>query len=221
MANCNHLFSNFNSVIRLTDARREKLRTTRNLLRNIIEHYFSENKPAYSPTFHAQGSYVMDTIINPVDEDYDLDDGVYFNGHLDSDQRPNPSTIHEWVMNSIGNHTDTVIDKNTCIRVVYKEGYHIDLPMYYFVNDPELAHKAKGWILSNPIEFIVWFEVRAKSGFNPDFILETKMHEEYGKWLEDIRKSDVQLRRIVRYLKAWVITKRRYASRYHNDNLSY
>ena len=203
MADCNNLFSEFNSKIRLTDARREKLRNTRNILRDKIEKYFIDNDPDNTPRFYAQGSYVMDTIINPIDEDYDLDDGVYFFGALSVDDRPTPSTIHNWAMKAIGSHTDNVIDKNACIRVTYSDGFHIDLPMYYFTNDPDLAHKVKGWILSNPIEFIVWFEEKTRSGFRPEYILESIRQEECGKWLEDIRKADVQLRRIVRYLKAW------------------
>lgn len=203
MADCNDLFSQFNSIIRLTDSKRENLRNTRNVLRERIENYFKTNDPDNTPKFHSQGSYVMDTIINPIEEDYDLDDGVYFIGELSKEQRAHPVEVHRWVMKAIGDHTDKVVDKNACIRVVYSNGWHIDLPMYYYNSDPELAHKTEGWILSNPVEFIAWFEEQTGSGFKTEYILEESKTDDYFKWLEDIRKSDVQLRRIVRYMKAW------------------
>jgi hypothetical protein len=63
--------------------------------------------------------------------------------------------------------------------------------------------KKKGWTMSNPIEFIAWFEEKAQSGFQKSFIYETRMFSEYERWLGDIRKKDIQIRRIVRYLKSW------------------
>jgi len=204
MADCNDLFQEFNARLRLTDAKRENLRNARNVLRERIRRDFQENRSDYIPEFQGQGSYVMDTIVNPIKEDYDLDDGVYFLGDLSPEERPAPVTIHNWVMEAIGDHTDTVKDKNTCIRVVYANGFHIDLPMYYAsYYHPELAHKRDGWILSNPIEFVAWFEEKTGSGFQQEYLFESAKEEEYRKWAEDVRELDVQLRRFVRYMKGW------------------
>jgi hypothetical protein len=41
------------------------------------------------------------------------------------------------VMQAIGadfNDVEKVIDKATCVRVLYKSGFHIDLPIYYADN---------------------------------------------------------------------------------------
>lgn len=204
MADLDYLFKEFNIRIRLTDSKRENLRSARNTLREKISNYFKEDNPEYDPNFQAQGSYVMDTIVNPIKDDYDLDDGVYFLRNLPSDQRPKPSTFHNWLIDAVGNHTNDVQDKNTCIRVNYAQGYHIDLPIYYKnFYDPELAHKIKGWILSNPTEFILWFEQKTNSGFKMEFLFEANQRDNFRIWDEDMRKKDVQLRRIVRYLKAW------------------
>ena len=205
MANCNQLFIDFNSRVRLTDARRETLVNTREVLRSKIRGYFNGSSPLSTPKFQSQGSFVMDTIINPIEGDYDLDDGVYFFGNLNRNQRPTTVTVHETVMRAIGDHTNNVIDKNACIRVIYSEGYHIDLPMYYaqFISSPDLAHKKEGWILSNPVEFVAWFEAKANSGFQKAYLYEESRFNEYRNWLDQIRKNDVQLRRIIRYLKAW------------------
>jgi hypothetical protein len=77
----------------------------------------------------------------------------------------------------VENHTNTPpLRKTTCVRVIFADGHHLDLPIYYKDgNIPELAHKSKGWIDSDPKEFYEWFN----------------------------NKANTQLKRIVRYLKAW------------------
>lgn len=220
MANCNNLFEHFNSTIRLTDEKRTLLRTVRNELRKrmqerstgyyqlvesagqrkVIEQHRLEHK--------SQGSYVMDTIITPKDDDFDLDDGAYFIGSLSKEARPEAKLFHKWVAYAVGEDEKygVVKDKDTCVRVEYKqEKFHIDLPIYYteHYECPELAHKNEKWPQSNPIEFIEWFENKIDSGFQKGFIYEEQLYSKYQQWQEDIRKNDVQLRRLVRYLKAW------------------
>jgi hypothetical protein len=222
MANCNELFRIFNSDIRLDDDRRLKLKEKRNNLRRRIDsgYHIVRTSDSYNHNiqFQSQGSFVMDTIINPEDKDseYDIDDGLYFIGSLPKDDRPKPSTFHKWVVESIkegksDNKYEEIVDKYTCVRVKYKGengdlNYHVDIPIYYAdnLNNPDLAHVIKGWILSNPIAFIIWFEGLTESGFEGKFILEKKLfRNEYRTWFDDVRKKDHQLRKIVRYLKAW------------------
>lgn len=192
MANCNNHFNEFNDKIRLTDARRKSLKGSRKELRNKVRKWFKENKPNEpQPQFSGQGSMVMDTIINPIPRKisvdngektilyYDVDDGVYFVGDKDANHRTTPATYHNWVYQAVEGHTDSdPIDKNTCIRTIFADGHNIDQPIYYKKGDtPELAHKAKGWIESDPKAFSTWFIEQADQ--NP------------------------QLRQLVRYLKAW------------------
>jgi hypothetical protein len=212
MANCHDSFLQFNSKIRLSEPNRQMLRSSRDLIRGRIDANFRKiadpSKYGQSVEFHSQGSYVMDTIITPIDEDFDLDDGVYFMGQLSRLQRPSTEQFHELVLQLLKPIEDTiakVIDKPTCIRVQTDRGFHIDLPIYYAgdKNCPDLAHTVDGWMLSNPLEFIEWFEEKTKSGFQKGFLLESRMFAAYNTWKEDIRNKDVQLRRLVRYLKAW------------------
>ncbi|MBL7743132.1 MAG: hypothetical protein JNN00_06605 [Chitinophagaceae bacterium] len=212
MANCNHLFHHYNAAIRLTDDKRQTLIRERDSLRQRMNNGFNmlsyEQKNGHLLEFYSQGSFVMDTIIAPLNDDFDLDDGVYFRGHLNERQRPEPQFFHDLVIKAITAPDDfkKIEDKETCVRVSSKDGFHIDLPIYYAEkNDcPDLAHIISGWILSNPIEFIEWFEIHAKSGFDKAFLYETRLYaDKYAKWQEDIRKQDCQLRRIVRYMKAW------------------
>ncbi len=138
---------------------------------------------------------------------------MYFQGPETAGQRPQPQIFHDWVIRAIDKDSDyeKVVDKTTCVRVQYKSGFHIDLPIYYAsdYNSPYLAETKKGWLLSNPVEFIAWFEGKAQSGFQKAFLYEAlKYAEPYQKWLTDIRKKDSQLRRLVRYMKAWGDLKR-------------
>ena len=222
MANCNNLFTEFNKSIKLSDERRQKLRDKRNDLRRRIEGGYSIVKASdrydHELKFQTQGSFIMDTIISPENKncEYDLDDGLYFIGTASRNDRPVPATFHNWVIKSIkegksDNQYEEIIDKYTCVRVKYRGNngdfnYHIDIPIYYAgnLNNPDLAHLNSGWIESNPIDFIVWFEKLIESGFRQEFILERKLYsDEYQNWFSDMRKKDHQLRKIVRYLKAW------------------
>jgi hypothetical protein len=191
MANCHDLFTDFNKTITLNDSKRKSLKKSRKSLRNKIRKYFDEEKKDETkPKFTGQGSFVVDTIVEPiplvVEEDgeektllfYDVDDGVYFIG--EKKDRKTVQTYHTWIKDAVTGHTSTPpIDKNTCVRVKFSDGHHIDLPIYYKEENgiPELAHKAKGWIESDPKAFQEWFEGKID-----------------GK---------EQLRRIVRFLKAW------------------
>jgi len=177
----------FNKTIRLDDSKKESLIKSRKALRKAIKSWFKENKPSeIQPKFHSQGSIEMNTTINPIREEgtdgnellkYDLDDGVYFIG--DEDKKKSIETWHNWVHDAVDVHTNQPsVRKTTCVRVVFADGHHIDLPIYYKEGDvPELAHKSKGWIESDPKAFCEWFNNAAKE--NP------------------------QLRKVVRYLKAW------------------
>jgi len=108
-----------------------------------------------------------------------LDDGIYFIEVNRQNNRKNISTWHDWVFNAVQYHTNiTPKRKNTCVRVIFADGHHIDLPIYYEENGyyPQLAHRSEGWITSDPQEFIDWLESQP---------------------------NIKQLKRTVRYLKAW------------------
>lgn len=189
MANTHNLFINFNSNIRLNDNKRKGLISSRNDLRDKIKKYFTDEKPKeIQPKFAGQGSFSMDTIINPIpryDEDgntllyYDMDYGVYFIGEEKQEDRKSIQTYHSWILAAVTGHTKSQTDKKTCVRVNYADGHNIDFPIYYKIGEgkPELAHKAKGWLKSDPKEMTEWFDTQTK--------------------------DKPQLRRIVRYLKAW------------------
>lgn len=190
MATLHKEFIKFNKNIKLTPTRKEDLVGSRNAIKDKIKKYFREEKSReLQPKFHAQGSFEMNTTVNPIPEydnegnkllKYDLDYGVYFFEKENQNNRKSIDTWHSWVYNAVENHTNTrPQQKTTCVRVYFSDGHHIDLPIYYKKGNgkPELAHRKKSWLISNPVEFTEWFNNEAK--------------------------KDQQLRRIVRYLKAW------------------
>jgi hypothetical protein len=192
MANIHDTFVEFNDIVMLTPSKKEQLRISRDSVRKDIEKYFKENVEKHTVKFKGQGSYVMNTTILPINGEYDVDDGVYIFGK--EEDRPSTQIAHSWIFKAVENRTDQkTIDKNTCVRVQYAGDYHIDLPIYYKITDnnnefffdskdiPELAHKNKGWIKSDPYEFKKWFDIQAK--------------------------DKPLLKRIIRYLKAWTDNK--------------
>lgn len=166
MLNLNVLFVEFNDNLTLKKKYKDLVTTGRDALRNKIGSKFEENDRK-KPKYYMQGSYAMHTAINPQeDEEFDLDDGIYLQGYsVDKDTWPVTTTVHDWVKKAVDKHTSNApIDKKTCIRVVYEEKYHIDLPIYIMGEDDQkrecayLAHKSKGWIESDPKAFKEWFQ---------------------------------------------------------------
>ncbi len=188
MANCNDLFKKFQEEISIPAKKKERMMTSKKGLRDRIRKDFKEKHPGYSPKFYVQGSDKMKTPIRTKDDICDLDDGVYFQGSLSQNERPKPQIFHDWVIRAVDKDNDyeQVKDKATCVRVQYKLGFHIDIPIYYAGNfdSPDLAETNKGWLLSNPVEFIAWFEEKTKSGFQKAYLYEAlKYAEPYEKWL--------------------------------------
>ncbi|MCP4050584.1 MAG: hypothetical protein GY730_07770 [bacterium] len=177
MANCHNLFEDFYKKIKLSETQKENLKRSRDTLRKQIRNYLKDDNEN-EPKFHGQGSYMMHTINSPINDKFDLDDGIYFSGN--ENKRMGVDHYHSLIVNAVKGHAANVSDKPTCIRVEYSNNYNIDLPIYYFSNEsshPELAHSCNGWILSDPREFYEWFN--------------------------EATSKKPQLRRIVRFIKAW------------------
>jgi hypothetical protein len=176
MADCDNLFREFDNRIRLSPTKIKSLRTSRDSLREKIRAQFSDK--GCSVKFYWQGSFAMNTMIAPKDGDYDIDDGIY----MQTSREPEESiaTLHQWIVVAAENHTkQKPTDKNTCVRIHFADGHHVDLVLYYFddLDHPKLAHKRDGWIVSDPKEFKDWFNSECK--------------------------DNQQLKRIVRYFKSW------------------
>jgi hypothetical protein len=183
MADLHPEFTTFHGKIKLSKSKKESLKKSRDANRERVKKHFREKLELAVPKFHGQGSYMMGTTVNPIDGEFDLDDGVYLQ-HLDKTNDkdwPTPATIHRWLVDATsGSTNEKPIDKNTCVRVRYAGQYHLDLPAYAELNDVYyLAIKGEQrWYESDPKALTVWF-------------------------VDKVKSEGEQLRRLVRYLKAW------------------
>lgn len=180
MANCNKLFLDFNQDLTLTKTKKDRLKTSKDDLRDIIRKSFEAKHPEYVPNFFIQGSYKLKTTIRTKEDECDLDDGIYFFREPDV----TGTQLQSWIKEAVSRATDTPAEhRKKCIRVFYTNDYHIDLPVYYKLKSdddsehPYLAVKNNEYQLSDPKEFVNWFN--------------------------DIKDDNGQLVRVVKYLKAW------------------
>ena len=159
MANCHNLFTQYNSNISIESKKKERLRKSKDHLISVIEKFFIDNYPDYKPQFFIQGSYKMATMIITKDNDCDLDLGVHF--VLEPDIQP------EALMKRVKKAVDGITNASTqikskCVRVIYANDYHIDLPIYKQSEDddyPWLAIKGEEWDTeeSDPRGFVQWY----------------------------------------------------------------
>lgn len=182
MANLDYLFKEFNSDLFITDSKKKKMMSSKNHLREKIRCYFEKNHDGYTPKFFIQGSYKLNTLIRTKDDTCDLDDGVYFYSNPDN---VTGTTLQKWVKESVDGITDaTPTHKRKCIRVDYRDGYNIDLPVMVFNDNkdahPNLAVKNGDFQFDDPKEFVDYFK----------------------------NKKTDQMVRIIKYLKAWCDHKR-------------
>lgn len=182
MANLHYLFQEFNTELSITNSKKAKMMESKDHLRERIKNHFEKNHDGYTPKFFIQGSYKLKTLIRTKDDLCDLDDGVYFKCNPDN---VSGTTLQSWVKEAVDGVTDaTPTHKKKCIRVDYKAGYNIDLPVMVYDEDidehPHLAVKYSGFRDDDPKEFVEYFNEH-----------ETE-----------------QMRRIIKYLKAWCDNKR-------------
>ncbi|HPG00212.1 MAG TPA: hypothetical protein PLE77_09075 [Kiritimatiellia bacterium] len=183
MANLNAELQKYHDSILLADWKEESLRRARDAIREKIRKYFRDTLKVAIPVFRQQGSFAAGTTVTPLDGEFDVDDGVYLQHLSQSDDRdwPTPETVHRWLVEATDGHTEEKpVDKRTCVRLRYAGEYHVDLPAYATLNgECRLAEKGDaGWHPSDPIAFNDWF-----AGL--------------------VKQHGDQLKRLVRYLKAW------------------
>lgn len=139
-----------------------------------------------------QGSYKYGTLIRPVhaEDEYDVDVGVYFEWR-DSSMGKTAHELRAMVQCEVLAYQATCTDilkveappKERCSRAIYSSRFHIDLPVYHFEprkGKRRLACLSGEWEESDPKAFHLWF----KQAFDAD--------------------NRELVRRLVRYLKAWV-----------------
>lgn len=182
MANCNDLFLKFLSEITIKTECSKNLQRGREAIKREIDNYFSNKLKVGKPDFYLQGSYSLKTMIEPLNpkDEYDLDDGIYLK-HTDNDiSKPTTEEVSNWIFKAVEGYTKKKPEnKKNCVRVIYADGYHIDLAIYRKINgEYYLARLGEDqWVPSDARAFNNWF---------------------YERLLRN-----EQMRSCIKYLKAW------------------
>jgi len=136
---------------------------------------------AHPTMAHSQGSYAMRTMTQDANNDYDIDDGVYFPSSDLKDEKGEPLSAveaRERVCDALKwdgrlKHDATV--KRNCVRQDYPEGYHIDVPVYRITTATDDERHAQDiyelasdldWIVSDARAVTRWFNASVSNEIN-------------------------------------------------------
>ena len=187
-----------NQAVTLPETEQDKMRNRRNSNRARLRNGLAKaDKPA-PIEFVKQGSYAMKTMVQDPDNDYDIDDGVYFRKEDLVGPRGAEMTslqARQMVRDAVddGRFKQAPEVRSNCVRVFYKAGYHVDLPVYRRV------------VTSTVSGDKVHYELAASSGWKRSDA------RDVTDWYEDERAKSAdgqQLRRINRDLKKYARSRR-------------
>ena len=198
MHNCSDdVLAHHDEEVTLPQAKRTNMRDRRDANRNRLKKGLKNNKKPAPREFVKQGSYAMKTMVQHPDNDYDIDDGVYFNKEeLVGDRGAEMSglQVRQMVRDALddGSFKQAPEVRSNCVRVYYAAGYHVDLPAYRRVTVTDFWGKetyhhelaSSEWKRSDARDVSDWFD-RENSGQSPD------------------TTNGRQLRRIVRQIKKY------------------
>lgn len=190
MADVQEQFKQFHKQIQTYYEINETLRQKKDIIVRRVKRYLEKNNRPQCVEF-IQGSYKMKVGICAVDGlEYDIDVGLRFSF---DESKYTAETVRLWLLEAVDGHTEAVEKKPSCIRVVYADGYHVDLVSYAWWDDDDkkeqyrLAHESKGWRSADP-PALIQHVLDARKPF-----ADTK----------DTATQTDQFRRVVRYLKRW------------------
>lgn len=184
-----------NSRISLTSEQIDDARIKKDKLLELIKPELSSSLEV--PVKHwLQGSYKNHTLIRPIQkgDEFDIDVGVYIlcNAEKEGLSALEIKDLNRQVLDwFVSNRPEAKLEasKTSCERLSYPSSFHIDIPIYYFDGEKDickLATQNDEWIDSDPKALQDWFNSETS-------VLSTK--------------SLSQLRRVIKYLKAWTAIK--------------
>lgn len=137
---------------------RANMRDRRNSNRDRLNSRLKEINKSL-PTYIKQGSYAMHTMVQDSKNDYDIDDGVYFDEEDLKDYTPRE--VREFICDKLKDDRFKLQPtiKDSCARIWYNEGYHVDMPIYRIKKsngDYELSN-GDNWVISRAADVEAWF----------------------------------------------------------------
>jgi len=163
MFDCNNdILDFFNEEVALKQKQQNEMRARRESNRNRLKDGLKKNDNPSLETHVPQGSYAMHTMVNDKDNDYDIDDGAAFiKKNLVGDRGAELSALssRKMVRDAIDDGSFQIPPevKTNCVRVHYKSGYHVDIPVYRILDDGSLQLASSDWIGSSPQEVTEWY----------------------------------------------------------------
>jgi len=176
--------------VTLSQPQRTAMRDRRNANRDrLVGRLKAEGKPT-PHEFIKQGSYAMLTMVQDPDNDYDIDDGVYFTQESLRDAQGKdmaPAAARQMVRDALddGRFNKQPEVKTSCVRIYYQEGYHVDMPVYRIREadgEYELAAGDK-WVVSRAADVEDWFD-EVNQSKSPD----TGNGRQFRRIVRDLKK---------------------------------
>lgn len=191
----NDIIAHHNEKVTLPQPYRNTMRAHRDANRVRMNNGLIKNGNPAPIECKSQGSYAMKTMVQHPENDYDIDDGIYFEKtSLIGDRGAEMTALQarKMVRDAVDDgrfNTAPEIIKN-CVRIYYAAGYHVDMPVYRRVTmkdifDNETHHyelASSEWKKSDARDVTDWFEAQNK------------------KQSSDITNGR-QLRRVIRHIK--------------------
>jgi Cyclic GMP-AMP synthase DncV-like, nucleotidyltransferase domain len=195
MADCSaDVLSFHDHEVTLPQAERTGMRDRRDANRKRIKNGLEDQSKPDPIEFCTQGSYAMKTMVQHPENDYDIDDGIYFEATaLVGPRGAEMSSLsaREMVRDAVddGSFKAKPVVLPNCVRVQYDAGYRVDIPVYrrvlkkgIFADETFFELASSDWKRSDARDVTAWFD-KENEEKSPD--------EENGR----------QLRRLCRLLK--------------------
>jgi hypothetical protein len=190
--------------VTLPQAERTAMRGRRDANRDRLKRGLKDAKKPAPREFASQGSYAMKTMTRHPENDYDIDDGVYFEMSVLVGERGggmSPLQAKKMVRDAIDDGSfKTAPEVHTnCVRIHYAAGYRVDLPVYRRVTtktpwgDESYHHElaSSNWKRSDARDVTEWFE-KENTNQSPD--------EHNGRQL---RRLTRQIKKFSRSRESW------------------
>ena len=159
MSQCNQDIVEFHDRhIVLPNGKKNDLRDRANSNRDRIKNGLRRNGKPVPLKFKRQGSYKMGTLIRKEDDDYDIDDGLYY---TESQVVGMTSLQVRQMVAAAADDGQVVVETRAkCVRIKYRSatsGYHVDVPVYRENVYGSRQIAAANWEDSDPDKVTAWF----------------------------------------------------------------
>lgn len=172
--NCHTVMKKFHAnEVNLSTKQRDDMRSRRNAGRTRLKNGLETNNyPSYI-NIKTQGSYQMITMVQDSDNEYDIDDGVYFKSEdlINDGVELTPKQVRERVCKALewdGRLKQLAKVKDNCVRQEYPEGYHIDYPIYREIDGKYQLASGDKWSDSDAQEVTRWFKDNVRNDLQRD-----------------------------------------------------